>query len=787
MVVNICREIFDSKTVHEELIECSPLMPNNKTILGKNKTKNLASKFQRLELQDLESSENSDNKSSVTPSYTESNCPDKEGKVVRNSSLFPNNSKKSFRVSKKSFSSQNSQNSDSDESRESHDSDSEKSKEIFSKKKTANFGPLHACSIEDLEVKEEKNALQKNQTKKQLHLGSIEELTPAFAYHIQSPKNTLSKPSIDNQGLVNIQDKICLDQEKPSTVSCNKLSLVLNSNPESPSCKGNVTAGTLGNIENEEAKIRCQLPLLEFDGSNLSPSEFTPIIGKVPQNENQSFIIPSFSKDILKENPIQIDEDNKNYSLIPQFKNIEEVQNEYLGSPFDKSDQVPLSRMQSESLRNGKFIHAGTPRNRSRTTANQTSEKKLRKQTFNQNENNLPNINGKLKFSEIEIEKESVQSPGIFAEDLHSDHEENLLHREGKESSRSFLMDTPLERGYHSDSYVDYSKKIDDSQPRIGMSDFEPLKMISKGAFGRVWLVRRKATNDLYAMKIINLTEKFMKNTKELENLRKEDKVFGLAQEDFVVRAVFTFTYETCICFVMEYMIGGDFGDMLYNYNALDEDVARFYVAEIVLALEYLHSLGIVHRDLKPDNILLDKNGHAKLTDFGLSETGLSKKIQVCNTFVETNSYQEKIQAINRLCAKIDNLQSHINLKLKGKVMEKKFDLIQKSPGQKDPHEEEDEDIHNSKNSVHSSRDDLQAMKKNSKRHPRLIGTPDYMAPEIILGKSNTNYSLDLWSLGCILFEFLVGIPPFNDDTPEKIYDNIINLRIPWSQIQIGN
>jgi serine/threonine protein kinase len=78
----------------------------------------------------------------------------------------------------------------------------------------------------------------------------------------------------------------------------------------------------------------------------------------------------------------------------------------------------------------------------------------------------------------------------------------------------------------------------------------------------------------------------------------------------------------------MEYMIGGDFGDVLAKYGNLDEDTVAFYAAEIVLALEYLHKLGVVHRDLKPDNILLDSLGHAKLTDFGLSETGLLQKMK---------------------------------------------------------------------------------------------------------------------------------------------------------------
>ena len=365
---------------------------------------------------------------------------------------------------------------------------------------------------------------------------------------------------------------------------------------------------------------------------------------------------------------------------------------------------------------------------------------------------------------ESEDESQLIKSRNVYNFD-EDDGDENAV---GVQESLSSIGSIVFDKGYFSDSHAKNTSEVVKAQPVVEMKDFEPLKLISKGAFGRVWLVRKKATKGLYAMKVINLAEKLIKN-QELDALRNENKALGLAQEDFVVRAVFTFTHGTCICFVMEYMLGGDLGDFLFNYCALEEDVARFYVAEIIVAVEYLHSLGIVHRDLKPDNILLDKRGHAKLTDFGLSDAGLSQKFKERADVLEgktSDIYMKRLEAINLLCVNADEIEDHVNPKVKGKR------IIRKDMSQSRDSDEETD----GKGSTSVKR----------KAH-RLIGTPDYMAPEIIKHISVKNYSIDWWSLGVMLFEFLVGIPPFNDDNPEKIYDNIVNLRVPWDEIEVGN
>nr|VDC77215.1 unnamed protein product [Brassica rapa] len=255
---------------------------------------------------------------------------------------------------------------------------------------------------------------------------------------------------------------------------------------------------------------------------------------------------------------------------------------------------------------------------------------------------------------------------------------------------------------------------------RTSIDDFEIIKPISRGAFGRVFLAKKRTTGDLFAIKVLKKADMIRKNA--VESILAERDILINVRNPFVVRFFYSFTDRDNLYLVMEYLNGGDLYSLLRNLGCLEEDIVRVYIAEVVLALEYLHSEGVVHRDVKPDNLLIAHDGHIKLTDFGLSKVGL----------------------INST----DDLSG---------------------PGTSLLDEEESR--------LPTSEHQLERRKKRS-----AVGTPDYLAPEILLGTGH-GATADWWSVGIILFELIVGIPPFNAEHPQQIFDNILNRNIPWPHV----
>ena len=154
------------------------------------------------------------------------------------------------------------------------------------------------------------------------------------------------------------------------------------------------------------------------------------------------------------------------------------------------------------------------------------------------------------------------------------------------------------------------------------IKDFDIVKPISRGAFGSVYLTKKKLTGEYFAIKVLRKSDMVAKN--QVTNVKAERAIMmWQGESDFVAKLYWTFSSKDYLFLVMEYLNGGDCASLVKILGGLPEDWAKKYTAEVVLGVEHLHSRGIVHRDLKPDNLLIDHKGHLKLTDFGLSRMGL--------------------------------------------------------------------------------------------------------------------------------------------------------------------
>lgn len=244
--------------------------------------------------------------------------------------------------------------------------------------------------------------------------------------------------------------------------------------------------------------------------------------------------------------------------------------------------------------------------------------------------------------------------------------------------------------------------------------DFEPVAIIGRGAFGEVRVVRYKETGEILAMKKMNKTEMVRKN--QVKHIRAERDVLAKAINPWIVDLKMSFQDEKYLHLVMEYLAGGDLMTLLIRKDILTEQESRFYAAETLLAVESVHKLNYIHRDLKPDNILMDARGHIKLSDFGLCKHA---EIQV----------------------EADPLQ-----------------LADPDPRYQQYLEQRS------------------GYKRNRQLAFSTVGTPDYIAPEVF-GRTGYNELVDWWSLGVILYEMLVGYPPFFSDDPSITCQKILHWR----------
>ncbi|KAI8632285.1 hypothetical protein F5Y19DRAFT_358449 [Xylariaceae sp. FL1651] len=382
------------------------------------------------------------------------------------------------------------------------------------------------------------------------------------------------------------------------------------------------------------------------------------------------------------------------------------------------------------------------------------------------------------------------------------------------------------------------------------IKDFEIIKPISRGAFGSVYLSKKKSTGEYFAIKVLKKADMVAKN--QVTNVKAERAIMmWQGESDFVAKLYWTFSSKDYLYLVMEYLNGGDCASLVKVLGGLPEDWVRKYLGEVILGVEHLHDRGIIHRDLKPDNLLIDQKGHLKLTDFGLSRMGLiGRQKRALNSgasdttpdLLKSGPFARSTSIASSRSTSLDLHGSHhspgatpqiypdsslgqpsyFNLshvtqeprRISGQRSDSggsetlthmlgHFSLndvpsIQSTQSSvRSPHDEGSEggaspdlpSLHqtNSQNSeAHRSTPPQSSMMPPpmalfdpEDTNRRFVGTPDYLAPETISGGRQDETS-DWWSVGCIMFEFLYGIPPFHADEADQVFENILARRITW-------
>ncbi|KAJ6931357.1 serine/threonine-protein kinase 38-like isoform X3 [Populus alba x Populus x berolinensis] len=346
------------------------------------------------------------------------------------------------------------------------------------------------------------------------------------------------------------------------------------------------------------------------------------------------------------------------------------------------------------------------------------------------------NEDSKLEMDEealSNVTKQKVAAAKQYIENHYKEQMKNLQERKERRTTlEKKLADADVSEEDQSNLLKFLEKKETEymrlQRHKMGADDFELLTMIGKGAFGEVRVCREKTTGHVYAMKKLKKSEMLRRG--QVEHVKAERNLLAEVDSNCIVKLYCSFQDDEFLYLIMEYLPGGDMMTLLMRKDTLTEDEARFYVGETILAIESIHKHNYIHRDIKPDNLLLDRHGHLRLSDFGLCKPLDCSTIQEGDFSVVNNNGNETTQNGERPAAP-----------------------------------------------KRTQQEQLQHWQKNRRMLAySTVGTPDYIAPEVLL-KKGYGMECDWWSLGAIMYEMLVGYPPFYSDDPMSTCRKIVNWR----------
>ncbi|KAE8357204.1 kinase-like domain-containing protein [Aspergillus caelatus] len=266
---------------------------------------------------------------------------------------------------------------------------------------------------------------------------------------------------------------------------------------------------------------------------------------------------------------------------------------------------------------------------------------------------------------------------------------------------------------------------------RLRQHDFQILTQVGQGGYGQVYLAQKKDTREVCALKV--MSKKLLFKLDEIRHILTERDILTAAKSEWLVKLLYAFQDEDQIYLAMEYVPGGDFRTLLNNTGVLHNRHARFYISEMFSCIDALHALGYIHRDLKPENFLIDSTGHVKLTDFGLAAGMLNPG---------------KIESMRVKLEEVGNTPVPF-----GRPMEQR--------------------------TMAERRQGYRTLRERQVNYAKsIVGSPDYMAPEVLKGEQY-DFTVDYWSLGCMLFEALAGYPPFAGATVDETWQNLKN----WQKV----